>query len=492
MPQPWQPPLMRSITTLSCTSMSSTRPPCRATIGFTCWSNRSATRSYRASSAPDAAGVAAFGASAGPPPERAARIACPTDFPTAVQGAGLPFTTVTRLPETTTSRTPAPGIAKIAPASGEPLASSGDVNRRAPPGCTGALTTNLQRASSIGSAVILISAVVMGEVWAARRRRSTGRHAVPHPPRRGDEVLERRQRLLPAAGLEAAVRVHPDLAVGQHPAHRAEQALDLLRRRHPRRVDVVDPGSDLVGILVLAERLEQLGAGARVLDRDHVRIHPLDHADDVVELAVTHVGVDLRAVRDSGGGEPKGVHRPVEVRRPVGAPQRQPLAQGGLVDLDDPNPGALEVGHFVADRERELLRRLGARLIVAHERPLQDRDRAGEHPLHRLLRLRLGEAAPSHGHRPRPRHVAEDDRRLDVTRAVRLYPPVLRERAPPPPPRAAGPPGRECGATRAGRRSRPRCRRAPPAPARPRARRARRASGRPPPPASASRTRASP
>src|SRR2546429_577688 len=41
MPHPWHPPAMRTITTASCTSISSIRPPCRATIGFTWLSNRS-------------------------------------------------------------------------------------------------------------------------------------------------------------------------------------------------------------------------------------------------------------------------------------------------------------------------------------------------------------------------------------------------------------------------------------------------------------------
>src|SRR5881398_1284144 len=50
-PHPWHPPAMRTMTTASCTSISSTRPPCRATMGCTWLSNRSATRSYKASPA---------------------------------------------------------------------------------------------------------------------------------------------------------------------------------------------------------------------------------------------------------------------------------------------------------------------------------------------------------------------------------------------------------------------------------------------------------
>src|SRR5947209_4158289 len=49
------------MTTASCTSISSTRPPCRATIGFTWLSNSSATRSYSASSSRPPASPAAGG-----------------------------------------------------------------------------------------------------------------------------------------------------------------------------------------------------------------------------------------------------------------------------------------------------------------------------------------------------------------------------------------------------------------------------------------------
>ncbi len=126
--------------------MSSTRPPWRATIGFTCSSNTLATCSYSASSltAPPAAG-AAFAATGGAPDTAAARIAAPTAFPTACHGAGLSLTTVTMLPETITSVTPPAGIAKIASASGDPFASSADAKRRTPVACSGWLTTNLQR-----------------------------------------------------------------------------------------------------------------------------------------------------------------------------------------------------------------------------------------------------------------------------------------------------------------------------------------------------------
>src|SRR5256886_3522249 len=265
MPHPWHPPARRTITTASCTSISSTRPPCRATMGFTWLSNRSATRSYSASSsAPGVADAVGLGATAGPAPARAARIACPTAFPTVCTGAGPRFTTVPRFPDTITSATSASGIAKIASASGEPLASPGDANRRTPPACTGSLTMNLQRPVSIGSAVMRISARLMrlnyprARAWGNLAGRSCdGRHR-PQLARRMHQVAQRRQRLLPAARLEPAVGVDPDLAVREHLLHALQRLHDLRSARHAGRMDVVDARPDLVGIAVFLEALEQL------------------------------------------------------------------------------------------------------------------------------------------------------------------------------------------------------------------------------------------
>ena len=126
--------------------------------------------------------------------------------------------------------------------------------------------------------------------------------------------------------------------------------------------------------------------------------------------------------------EPEAVHRPAQVGRLVGPAQRQALAQRGLVDLDHGGAGGLEVEHLVLDRERDLGAGLAAGLVVAHERPLQDRHRSGEHALHRALGQRLGRLPPAHRDRLRPGDVAEQDRRLDAAAAVGLHPAGVRER----------------------------------------------------------------
>src|SRR6266446_9623249 len=409
-PQPWHPPPMRSITTASCTSMSSTRPPWRATIGFTCSSKTFATCSYSASSltAPVGFGLAATG---GTSLAKAARIAAPIGFPTACHGGvGDCLTTVMMLPDTMSSLTARPGIAKIASASGDPFASSAPVNRRTPPAHTGTLTTNLQRWLSIGSAVMRISAA-----------------AIPHLSRSGDHVLECRQRLVPAAGLEPAVGVDPDLRAIQHARHALQRAGDFRHGRHAWRVNVVDAGTDLVGILVVLEPLEQLRAGAGALDLDHIRVHALDDPQDVIELAVAHVRVNLGPVPHSRRRQPERVHRPLLVGRPIGPAQGQAFAQRRFVDLDHADARRFEIDDLVADRQRDLLGGFRARLVVAHKGPLQDRHRAGEHAFHRALRERLRVPAPAHGHRARARDVAKDDRRLHIAGTVRLHPAMLGE-----------------------------------------------------------------
>src|SRR6267378_731854 len=413
MPQPWQPPPMRSITTASCTSISSTRPPWRATIGFTCSSKTFATRSYSASSVTaDPSPEAGFGAAvtAGASAVNMDRMALPTGFPTACHGSGDCFTTVMMFPDTMSSLTARPGIAKIASASGDPFASSAPVNRRTPPAHTGTLTTNLQRWLSIGSAVMRISAA-----------------AIPHLSRGGHHVLECRQRLVPAAGLEPAVGVDPDLRAIQHARHAFQRAGDFRHGRHAWRVNVVDARTDLVGILVVLEPLEQLRAGAGALDRDHIRVHALDDPQDVIELAVAHVGVNLGPVPHSRRRQPERVHRPLLVGRPIGPAQGQAFAQRRFVDLDHADARGFEIDDLVADRQRDLLGGFRARLVVAHKGPLQDRHWAGEHAFHRALRERLRVPAPAHGHRARARDVAKDDRRLHIAGTVRLHPAMLGE-----------------------------------------------------------------
>jgi len=139
------------------------------------------------------------------------------------------------------------------------------------------------------------------------------------------------------------------------------------------------------------------------------------------------MGVDLGRRRHTAGGQPEGFHRPAQIRRPFRLADGQALAQRGFIDLDDLHTGFLQIHHFVADRQRDLETGVAARLVVAHETPLQDGHRSSQHALDRLVGVFLRHLCPAHGHRQRARHIAEDDRRLDATRTVALHPAVLGE-----------------------------------------------------------------
>ena len=123
----------------------------------------------------------------------------------------------------------------------------------------------------------------------------------------------------------------------------------------------------------------------------------------------------------------KAVDGPVEIGLPLGFPQRKAFAQRRLVDLDHAGAGGLEIGHLVADRQRDLPAGFAARNVVAHERPVEDGDRSGQHRLHRFVGQRLRVLPPPHRHRQRTRDVAEQDRRAHIARAVGLHPGILRE-----------------------------------------------------------------
>jgi len=93
-------------------------------------------------------------------------------------------------------------------------------------------------------------------------------------------------------------------------------------------------------------------------------------------------GLEVEVV-GAGGGEPEALHRPAEVGAAVDGAQREPLPERGLVDLDHADLRGLEVGDLVAKRERDLPAHGRAGGVVADERPLHHRHRAGEHPLDR-------------------------------------------------------------------------------------------------------------
>ena len=121
-----------------------------------------------------------------------------------------------------------------------------------------------------------------------------------------------------------------------------------------------------------------------------------DGGDDVVESAVAHVGVDLRVVagrrrRRGGSSRPPSADSAPSRARRSGRPSR---SAGSSIWMTR-DAGRFQVG---APRRAAPARSAGrsrvARLVVAHERPVQDRHRPGQHALDRLVGQRLRVGAP--------------------------------------------------------------------------------------------------
>ena len=124
-----------------------------------------------------------------------------------------------------------------------------------------------------------------------------------------------------------------------------------------------------------------------MLDQQHVGVEGGDVGEDLAELAVAHVGLNLGLRSRPGGRKAEARHRPAEIVPLVGVTQRQSFAQAGSSIWMIGDPGFVEIGDLVPDGERDLAAGLRARLIVADERPVEDRHRPRQHPLHRALGL---------------------------------------------------------------------------------------------------------
>ena len=100
----------------------------------------------------------------------------------------------------------------------------------------------------------------------------------------------------PTARFQTAIGVHPQAFQRHYADGFAQQMLHFGFGGHARAVDVVHARTDVVGVFEFTKRGQQIHVGARSFNGNHIRIHAGDGGQDVVELAVTHVGVDLRAV----------------------------------------------------------------------------------------------------------------------------------------------------------------------------------------------------
>src|ERR1700680_243872 len=100
-------------------------------------------------------------------------------------------------------------------------------------------------------------------------------------------------------------------------------------------MDIVYPGPHFIRVFKYPECLKQLHLGTRAFDGNDVRVEFGNRFDYVVKLAITHVRMNLRAISYTCRRQPERIHRPAEVLGPVRSAQRQTLAQGWFVDLND-------------------------------------------------------------------------------------------------------------------------------------------------------------
>ena len=134
-----------------------------------------------------------------------------------------------------------------------------------------------------------------------------------------DQVAQGLFGLCVAAGLQATVRVDPELAGRDVLDGGAEQFGDLGLAGDAGAVDVVDARAYAAAKAVGFEIVDNVHAGAGGLNGGHVGIQAVNGVDDDTKFGVAQVGVDLGAVDGTGRGEAEGVHGPVQVRSLVGA-----------------------------------------------------------------------------------------------------------------------------------------------------------------------------
>lgn len=64
-------------------------------------------------------------------------------------------------------------------------------------------------------------------------------------------------------------------------------------------MNVIDTRSNVPGICLVDEYLEQLSVALAVLNTEHISVQRCDSMEEVLEFRVTKVGVDLSGVRNA-------------------------------------------------------------------------------------------------------------------------------------------------------------------------------------------------
>ena len=173
---------------------------------------------------------------------------------------------------------------------------------------------------------------------------------------RGDHVLEGSPSLGPLASLQTTVGVDPELLGLEVSQHLLDAVLNLLLGGNTGRVDVVDTGSDMAGVGLVLEDLQELSIGLGVLNGENIGVQSSDGVEEVLELGVTEMRVDLSVVGDTSSSKTERVHSPLEVCLTLGSrPQRKTFTKSRLVNLDDLHTASLEINNLVTESKSELL-----------------------------------------------------------------------------------------------------------------------------------------
>ncbi|MPN18668.1 hypothetical protein SDC9_166031 [bioreactor metagenome] len=165
----------------------------------------------------------------------------------------------------------------------------------------------------------------------------------------------------------------------------------------------------------------QFGTGG--FERNDVRIHVIDILYDLLEFAVAHMRMHLRLRSHATVAKAECRNRPIKVlARPFFSADRQLLLQSRFIDLDDFDARFLQIENLFADRQTDLESHLPQRNVLTRERPIQDCHRTSEHPFDRFVGKTLRIFRIEHGDRVFASDVPENDRRLDASCSVGLYP----------------------------------------------------------------------
>ena len=101
--------------------------------------------------------------------------------------------------------------------------------------------------------------------------------------------------------------------------HGLETVLNLLLSGDTWGVDIVNPRTNLVGVAVMLEGIEQFHVALRSLDRDDISIQTLNGWEDIIEVGIAEVRMSLELVSNASSGQFERVHSPFEVSIPVAA-----------------------------------------------------------------------------------------------------------------------------------------------------------------------------